>query len=100
MTAAATEPLLGILKYVLLALLYPFFARVLWAVWSEVRTPTRRPMIGAPRGMAPTNPTSAAGNLGFVFTSQHADTEIGLDTGEFTRYDAEYAPALDCVFSK
>jgi hypothetical protein len=35
--AAATEPLLGILKYVLLGLLYLFFARVLWAVWSEVR---------------------------------------------------------------
>ena len=30
MIAAATEPLLGILKYVLLALLYVFFARVLW----------------------------------------------------------------------
>ncbi len=39
MTAAATEPLLGILKYILLALLYLFFARVLWAVWSEVRGP-------------------------------------------------------------
>ena len=39
MTGAATEPLLGILKYVLLALLYVFFARVLWAVWSEVRGP-------------------------------------------------------------
>jgi FHA domain len=38
-TAAATEPLLGILKYILLALLYLFFARVLWAVWSEVRGP-------------------------------------------------------------
>ena len=37
MTSAATEPLLGILKYVLLGLLYLFFARVLWAVWSEVR---------------------------------------------------------------
>lgn len=39
MIAAATEPLLGVLKYVLLALLYLFFARVLWAVWSEVRGP-------------------------------------------------------------
>ena len=42
MIAAATEPLLGILKYVLLALLYLFFARVLWAVWSEVRAPQGR----------------------------------------------------------
>lgn len=30
---------LDILKLVLLVLLYLFFARVLWAVWSEVRTP-------------------------------------------------------------
>ena len=48
---------------------------------------------------APTNPVSSAGSLGFVFTSEHADSEIGLDTGDFTRYDAEYAPALDAVFS-
>ena len=44
-----TDQVLTILKFVLLGLLYLFFARVLWAVWSEVRTPTRRPMIGAPR---------------------------------------------------
>lgn len=34
-----TESVLDLLKFVLLALLYLFFARVLWAVWSEVRTP-------------------------------------------------------------
>jgi len=32
-----SDQLLGILKIALLALLYLFFARVLWAVWSEVR---------------------------------------------------------------
>ena len=31
------ESLLGLLKLCLLALLYLFFARVLWAVWTEVR---------------------------------------------------------------
>ena len=31
------EQLLGLLKLCLLALLYLFFARVLWAVWTEVR---------------------------------------------------------------
>ena len=36
---AVTDQLLDILKYALLALLYLFFARVLWAVWSEVRGP-------------------------------------------------------------
>ena len=44
-----TDQVLTILKFVLLALLYLFFARVLWAVWSEVRTPSRRPMVGASR---------------------------------------------------
>ena len=34
-----TDQALDILKLVLLALLYLFFARVLWAVWSEVRAP-------------------------------------------------------------
>ncbi len=37
MIANSTEALLGVLKWVLLGLLYLFFARVLWAVWSEVR---------------------------------------------------------------
>jgi len=34
-----TDQVLDILKLVLLALLYLFFARVLWAVWSDVREP-------------------------------------------------------------
>jgi hypothetical protein len=34
-----TDQVLYALKIVLLALIYLFFARVLWAVWSEVRTP-------------------------------------------------------------
>jgi len=37
-----SDELLDILKYALLALLYLFFARVLWAVWSEVRGPRAR----------------------------------------------------------
>jgi pSer/pThr/pTyr-binding forkhead associated (FHA) protein len=45
-----TDQVLNILKFVLLGLLYLFFARVLWAVWSEVRTPVRRPMAGAAGG--------------------------------------------------
>ena len=34
-----SDQLLNTLKIALLALLYLFFARVLWAVWSEVRVP-------------------------------------------------------------
>jgi len=44
-----TDQVLNILKFVLLGLLYLFFARVLWAVWSEVRTPVRRQQIIHPQ---------------------------------------------------
>jgi pSer/pThr/pTyr-binding forkhead associated (FHA) protein len=36
-----TDLILNALKLILLLLIYAFFARVLWAVWSEVRTPVR-----------------------------------------------------------
>ncbi len=39
-----TDQVLNILKFILLGLLYLFFARVLWAVWSEVRPPKQRPV--------------------------------------------------------
>jgi pSer/pThr/pTyr-binding forkhead associated (FHA) protein len=35
--------LLGLLKLCLLALVYLFFVRVLWAVWNEVRAPAATP---------------------------------------------------------
>ena len=41
---------LNVLNYALLALIYLFFARVLWAVWSEVRGP--RPGVHVPAGAA------------------------------------------------
>ncbi len=58
---AVTDQLLDILKYGLLALLYLFFARVLWAVWSEVRGPRQgkaraasMPVTNQPYGAGPT----------------------------------------------
>lgn len=58
-----TDSVLDILKIALLALLYLFFARVLWAVWSEVRgprqgtpsTPHAAPVVNAPL-VDPTQP--------------------------------------------
>ena len=47
-----TDQALDILKLVLLGLLYLFFARVLWAVWSEVRSANSRatrPAVGRRR---------------------------------------------------
>jgi hypothetical protein len=43
-----TDQALDILKLVLLGLLYLFFARVLWAVWSEVRSANSRATAPAP----------------------------------------------------
>jgi len=39
-----SDQVLNILKLSLLGLVYLFFARVLWAVWSEVKTPRARPV--------------------------------------------------------
>jgi len=55
-----TDQVLNLLKFVLLGLLYLFFARVLWAVWSEVRTPTRRPVVGNPQARQATRPGVAS----------------------------------------
>jgi pSer/pThr/pTyr-binding forkhead associated (FHA) protein len=55
-----TDQVLNLLKFVLLGLLYLFFARVLWAVWSEVRTPSRRPVASIPRNVPAPTPRAAA----------------------------------------
>ena len=45
-----SEQLIDVLKLCLLALLYLFFIRVMWAVWSELRTPAVAPAArSAPR---------------------------------------------------
>ena len=56
-----TDQVLEILKYALLALLYLFFARVLWAVWSEVRGPRPGHATAATERAAvdPTQPAAA-----------------------------------------
>jgi len=54
-----TDQLLNIFKYALLALLYLFFARVLWAVWSEVRGPRAGKAQAAAVPVAPPAPSHA-----------------------------------------
>ena len=44
-----SDQVLNILKLGLLGLIYLFFARVLWAVWSEVRTTSVRTVTRAPQ---------------------------------------------------
>ena len=106
MISAATEPLLGVLKYVLLGLLYVFFARVLWAVWSEVRGPRQGmtmsqaahlgaatdPTVAAPSPVAhgprhgkrtPRAPRGKRGNVGrFVVTEPKANRGAAFAVGD------------------
>lgn len=55
-----SEQLIDVLKLCLLALLYLFFIRVMWAVWSELRTPA----VAAPADRAPrrARPPAPAGS--------------------------------------
>jgi hypothetical protein len=48
----------------------------------------------------PTNPASCIGDLVFVVTNEHTNTEIGLNTGDMVGCNAEYAPALDCIYPR
>lgn len=50
-----TDSVLDLLKWTLLGLLYLFFARVLWAVWTEVRSSTRDPQLIPPSPTAQTS---------------------------------------------
>jgi hypothetical protein len=56
-----TDQVLNILKFILLGLLYVFFGRVLWAVWSEVRPPKQRPVGPQVNPKAAPPPVPAAG---------------------------------------
>ncbi|MGI8684081.1 MAG: FHA domain-containing protein [Acidimicrobiales bacterium] len=55
------ESLLTVLKFLFLALLWLFFARVLWAVWSEVNSPAAAPLPSGGRGPAPAAPPARPG---------------------------------------
>ena len=55
-----TDQVLNILKFALLGLLYVFFARVLWAVWSEVRTPKQRTAQATPSNQRVSGPPTQA----------------------------------------
>ncbi len=64
-----SDELLTLLKFVLLALLYLFFFRVLRAVWVELNPPpraTERAAAGGGGGYAPPVPGAPAGGGGYV----------------------------------
>lgn len=57
-----SEQLIDVLKLCLLALLYLFFIRVMWAVWSELRTPAVAPATRAAPRRARVVERTAAGS--------------------------------------
>jgi pSer/pThr/pTyr-binding forkhead associated (FHA) protein len=56
------ENLLTLLNYLLIALLYLFFARVVWAVWSEVKAtkPKEAPVVATPQAPPTAAPSRSA----------------------------------------
>jgi hypothetical protein len=49
---------------------------------------------------APAITNGCAGRLMFVFTNEHSDTEVGVDTGDFGNYDESLGRVMRCVFPK
>ncbi len=94
--------LLGLLKLCLLALVYLFFVRVLWAVWNEVRTP-------APNAGAVPTPTTtsrraarvATGDTRNVAAASVTVTSGGEAKGRVLGLDAEITlgRAANCTVS-
>lgn len=60
------DPVLTLLKYVFLAILYLFFLRVLRAVWVELREPKVAPLAPMPPPSAVPGPTGAPPSAGRV----------------------------------
>lgn len=58
------DPVLTLLKYVFLAILYLFFLRVLRAVWVELREPKPAPLVPVPEGAPVSGDTSPTGRVG------------------------------------
>ncbi len=56
LVGTVSDQVLTVLKFCLLGLLYLFFVRVLWAVWTEVRAPTPA---GGPRSPRDAGPARA-----------------------------------------
>jgi pSer/pThr/pTyr-binding forkhead associated (FHA) protein len=77
------EALLSLLKLCLLALLYLFFFRVLWAVWNEVRGPKADPALATTGGNTNNRGNSkkapvAATRLVMTAPAEHKGTTFDL----------------------
>lgn len=84
-----SDQLLSTLKIALLAFIYLFFARVLWAVWTEVRVPTapglsaRKIKVKAPKSSAKKTVDTAPSKLLVVEPAAMRGSTVSL-TDEVT----------------
>lgn len=75
-----SEQLIDVLKLCLLALLYLFFIRVMWAVWSELRTPAVAPANRtAPRRARTAEPATAGRGAATAQSTQAAQTLVVVE---------------------
>jgi pSer/pThr/pTyr-binding forkhead associated (FHA) protein len=81
-----SDQLLTTLKVALLAFIYLFFARVLWAVWTEVRVPTapglnaRQTKVKAPKGSTKKSVDTKPSKLLVVEPAAMRGSTVSLDT--------------------
>ncbi len=102
-----TDSVLDLMKFVLLGLLYVFFARVLWAVWSEVRTPkvaeTARSAPGSASTAGPAvQPavSTRSGSAANLATTRAATAPMGRSSAAATGTGSAHAVATTVVITQ
>jgi len=79
---------------------YHFKATVVRSYKGDWRVSERLAFVHYVDAPAPTTPAPNArsGDLVFVFSNEHRNAEMVLDTGEWGAYRGELAPSLECAY--
>lgn len=77
-----SDQALNVLKLTLLGLMYLFFLRVLWAVWTEVRTPPAPSVTAARRSASPQSPVEAPATTPMQRASAQDPAAVPARTGK------------------
>lgn len=78
--------------------LHHFNAKITKVYKGDWKIGERIAIVHAVDSPALTITNALAGHLNFVFTNQHTNSEIGLETGEFGNYIPYMERILQCVF--
>jgi hypothetical protein len=77
---------------------YHFKATVVRSYKGEWKIGDRVALVHGVDAPAISVTNGVAGYLVFVFTNEHTDAEIAVDTGEFANYSPELDAVIQCVF--